>query len=751
MAQAKNPILRVVFAFAMLVLAVVAGWAITKNTGRPASTGTPPIPASAAATPPITGGAPVGNQTDKGATTAPAAPPGPAPAATPSTVAAAPATGALSARAWPGEPLASNYEALGSTGKDSAQLMRIEFSPLGAGVRSIKMARDFDDLKDTVHTEIQRAIESQDSRMPNLVPMAALWADVNGAKVFLVGATDASVWKQRAGHPGVLDAEIVDAAGTTVLKIERRYELPDDSYRMSVRQTVSNVSGAPVTFKWHQLGPIDLAGEATAYGGDRRRVRFGYLLGPTADPSRRAVVSNEFIQDHQVALGSPDRATGLYSPEIALWPNVKSTERTYDLVWTALTSRYFGVAVHPYPDPTVQVTGSLALPSFAGVDRIVWNRYKALPDGTQALDPVMALRLTSPEVIIPPQGSADLSFAVYAGPISRPVLTENAITKDYGLGGLVLFNMYTTAQWWCCCAWPPVGAVIEGISSVLFSLMHFLHDRLVHDWSLAIVLLVVCVRTALHPLTKWSQVRMQRFSKQMAAMGPKQKLIQERYKDDRKRLQEEVAKLYREEGFSPFGMLGCAPMVLVTPIWIGLYAMLYFAFELRHQPAFFGLVQRLFNGWSFLGDLSEPDRLYDFGRTVVTVPMLGPVHSINILPLILGAVFYVHQKYLTPPSAATLTPEQEMQQKMVKVMSVVMFPLFMYNAPCGLAIYFITNSTLAIFENKYIRAHIDKHDLMNPSKKPSKPGGIMARVLKAAEERARKIESSGNRPSKGKR
>jgi len=766
MAQTKNPILRIAFPVVLLVLAVVAAWAIKTNTGRATAPGAQgPGSAAPTATQSAPAATPVDTQPTPPTTTttttptpnagakSPAAPSvgdgqgatGTEPAAksAPTDGAAAPvATAGLEAKVWTGDANAAAYAPIGSVDPAGEYLMRVEFSPLGAGVRSIALARSFDDLKDTVHTEIQTAVESQNRA---IVPMAALWADVNGAVVPLAAQ---GVWRQRAGEAGVFEAEVVDGAGATVLRLERRYELPTHSYRFGVRQSIRNVTGAAVSVKWHQFGPVDLAGETTPYGGDRRRVRFGYLLNPTADPTRRAVVSNEFIQDHQEALGSVNAQTGAYPEVVGLWPNAKSMEGAYQLVWTALTSRFFGVAVHPYADPT-GTTGSLALPNFESVERFVWSRYTQQPDGTSALDPVMALRLNSQDLSIAPGGSADLSVAVFAGPLSLPLLKADPITKDYGLPGLVVFNMYSSSQWWCCCAWPPVGAVIEGISVLLFSLMHVLHDYLVLDWSLAIVLLVVCVRTVLHPLTKWSQIRMQRFAKQMQGMAPKQKQIQERYRDDKKRLQEEMAKLWREEGVSPLGMIGCAPMVLVTPIWIGLYAMLYFAFELRHTPAFFGLIQKIAPSWPFMADLSAPDRIFDFGRTLVTVPILGPISSVNVLPLILGAVFFVHQKYLTPPSTAPLTPEQEMQQKMVKMMSVVMFPLFMYNAPSGLAVYFITNSALAIFENKYIRAHIDKHDLLNHKKKPGAQGGFMARLMKAAEERTKRVDQA--RSAKGKK
>ena len=229
---------------------------------------------------------------------------------------------------------------------------------------------------------------------------------------------------------------------------------------------------------------------------------------------------------------------------------------------------------------------------------------------------------------------------------------------------------------------------------------------------------------------------MTRFGKQMQALAPKQQKLKEKYKDDPKRLQQEVAKLMKEEGVNFTGMLGCLPMFLQTPIWIALYAMLYFAYELRHEPAFFGVVQKLTNnGWAFLGDLSAPDHFIEFGRAF-NVPLIsglmGPITGLNILPLVLGVVFYIQQKYLTPPTSATLTPEQQAQQKIIKIMMVVMFPVFVFNAPSGLTLYFVTNSTLGILESRWIRAHINQMDL--EPKKPAGPAPGRKRVANTAKQ-----------------
>jgi YidC/Oxa1 family membrane protein insertase len=79
-------------------------------------------------------------------------------------------------------------------------------------------------------------------------------------------------------------------------------------------------------------------------------------------------------------------------------------------------------------------------------------------------------------------------------------------------------------------------------------------------------------------------------------------------------------------------------------------------------------------------------------------------------------------------------------------MMVFMFPLAMYNAPSGLALYFVTNTTLAIIESKWIRAHMDKHGLLDldkikaERKAKRKPAGesFLERMAKLAEEQQKR-------------
>jgi YidC/Oxa1 family membrane protein insertase len=577
-----------------------------------------------------------------------------------------------------------------------------------------------------------RVLKTADGRdlVSVAAPLAALGIEVNGTFINLSVDAAGSLWK-RTG-PTTFIAEIADAAGRPALHVTREYTIAKGSRQLSLSQKIDNLSGQVVNIRWYQMGPIDLPKDAATYIGEKRRLRFGYLLSQGYDPTQSFVQSREFVIDHANALGT--FTPGIGYGEVQHWPNAVGRENGFSLSWIGLTNRYFGLALHAAGAET-----SIAARKFStidSVDRVAMVR-PPLANGTR--DDVMALRTTSPVFAVNPGASLDLSMAMYAGALVRHEMRADPAGKALSLDGLVIYTM----------GGPCAFCTFDFLTSGLLWLLITLHNYLTFDWALAIVLLVVIVRTILHPITKWSQVRMQRFGKQMQGMAPKQQKLKEKYGHDPKLLQQETAKLWREEGINPLGLLGCIPMFLQMPIWIALYATLFFAAELRHQPAFYGLFQTIGHP-TFMADLSVPDHLYEFkgSATGFHVPLLsgllGPITGINILPLILAVVFYIHQTYLTPQTTQ-MTPEQESQQRMIKWMSLIMFPLFMYNAPAGLTTYFVTNSALAIFEHKLIRKHIDKHDLLNLDKmkaeKAKKGPGFLGRMQQLAEAQRKAAEA----------
>ncbi len=648
------------------------------------------------------------------------------------------------------------FSSLGSTDPDGAFAFEIQFTPYGAGVESITLADHFESVAQREHYTVQRtrAYKPDPTRDVTITvaSLAAVGLDIPVADTapffdLRSAGEGRTFWEEM--EPGRFRALIVDENDEPVLRIDKTYRVDSDSYELVIEQTATNLTDRELPIRWYQYGPVDLPQDRTGYGGDKRRLRFGYLLDPARDPSQQWVESDENLRNRSdivkqaAAEYERQRQAGASFPryETLVWPTDEAANNNWTLSWTAFVNRYFAFAVHPPINLEAFQAGDPVDKDFGNVAEVY-----AVVLGYQSPDETVILQFNSPLKRVPAGGSVDLSVGAYAGPIWRKTLGDRPTYEALNLDELIVFNFggpcaFCTFQW---------------LAQFLLAILGFLHDHVFFDWAIAIMFLVVVVRGVLHPVTKRSQISMLRFGKKMQNLAPKQKKLQEKYRDDPQKMREEMTKLMREEGVNPAQALGCLPMFLQTPIWIALYAMLYFTFDLRHEPAFFGVVQAITGGnWQFLADLSAPDSFIPLG-TGFSIPLIsglmGPITSFNILPLVLGVVFFIQQKYLSPPPSASMTPEQQQQQKIMKVMLVVMFPVFIYNAPSGLAIYFITNSSLGILESRYIRSHVDKEDIEEgPTVKRKKRSGFMARLQAAAEETQKRRamqQAAGGKTSK---
>lgn len=184
------------------------------------------------------------------------------------------------------------------------------------------------------------------------------------------------------------------------------------------------------------------------------------------------------------------------------------------------------------------------------------------------------------------------------------------------------------------------------------------------NYGVAIIILTVLVRLVTAPLTHKQMESMKR----LGTMQPRMKEIQEKFKNDRERQSQEMAKLMRETGWNPLG--GCLPMLLQFPVMIGLYYALQSSISLRQAP---------FVLW--IDDLSRPETLF-------TIP--GFDLPVRLLPILMAASMVVQQK-LTP--STSMDPAQ---QRMMMVMMPLMFGFLFYTFPSGLVLYWFVSNLLAI-------------------------------------------------------
>lgn len=196
-------------------------------------------------------------------------------------------------------------------------------------------------------------------------------------------------------------------------------------------------------------------------------------------------------------------------------------------------------------------------------------------------------------------------------------------------------------------------------------------NNLVGNFGVAIILLTIFVKILFFPLANRSYESMTKMKK----VQPEMKALQERFKDDRTKQQQELMALYKRENINP--LMGCLPLLLQIPIFFSLYKVLFVTIEMRHAP-FFGWIQDL--------AAADPTTIVNlFGLMPFDVPAWA---HLGAWPLLMGITMWFQMK-MSPPS-----PDPTQRQMMV-----MMPPLMTYlmaQFPAGLVIYWTLNNILSI-------------------------------------------------------
>jgi YidC/Oxa1 family membrane protein insertase len=217
----------------------------------------------------------------------------------------------------------------------------------------------------------------------------------------------------------------------------------------------------------------------------------------------------------------------------------------------------------------------------------------------------------------------------------------------------------------------------------IFDVLMFLFHTL-GNFGLAIIALTFIVRAIMFPIA-------QKQFQSMAAMRklqPKMKAIQERFKDDKQRQQQEILRLYQEEKVNPAA--GCLPIVLQIPVFYALYKVLVVSVEMRHQP---------FILW--IKDLSAADPLTPvnlFGLLHFTPPAML---AIGVLPILVGLTQFLSMK---------LNP-QPMDPTQAQMFAIMPWFLVFIMAPfaAGLQLYWITNNLLTMAQQWWLYRRFGLH------------------------------------------
>ncbi|MGN0845575.1 MAG: membrane protein insertase YidC [Kiritimatiellia bacterium] len=196
---------------------------------------------------------------------------------------------------------------------------------------------------------------------------------------------------------------------------------------------------------------------------------------------------------------------------------------------------------------------------------------------------------------------------------------------------------------------------------LLLDLLNFIY-RFIPNYGWTIIVMTILVRMVLFPLNRKSMNSMRK----MSEIQPLMKELQEKYKDDPKKLQQEQMLLFQKYKVNP--MSGCLPMLIQLPIFIALFTVLRSCVELRYA------------GFLWISDLSAPENLF--------IDTIG--FPINILPITMAIT-------MTLQSALTPSTGDASQKKMMTIFMPVMMLLMCYNFPSALGLYWTVSQGLAIF------------------------------------------------------
>lgn len=319
--------------------------------------------------------------------------------------------------------------------------------------------------------------------------------------------------------------------------------------------------------------------------------------------------------------------------------------------WSAIAGKYFALVVIPdAPGYTDTYTNTVV-------------------DGMPA---VSSMSFSRPDL----SGNAQTDvFYIYAGPKSSRELaryddpTANSFRRtgqdlEAVLEGNNMLGWLETALKWC------------------LNLFY----GLVGNYGIAIILVTILVRGIMFPLTfKGSQS-----TARMQDLQPKIQGLQEKYKGNPQKLNQEMAEFYKREGYNPLS--GCLPLLIQFPIFIAMYSLFNNHFDLRGAS--------FIPGW--INDLSLPEAVYSF-QTINLV--IWRVSAIRILPIIYVISQLLYGRYMQQPTSAG---QSAGQMKLMMYGMPIMFFFILYDVPSGLLVYWIASNILTTLQQVVINMVIHK-------------------------------------------
>lgn len=381
-------------------------------------------------------------------------------------------------------------------------------------------------------------------------------------------------------------------------------------------------------YKFHRDNYIvDLEVEILNKSGSVLTVRPSVLLDGASFPKKSAGLLSMFKQPPVTNKSPVYYLQRKVKRESNVFKMPESSDVVGPISWAGLEDRYFLAAAVPR---TLSDNMKLTLGS--------------RPAGEKGEGRVLTSAIGSQKDSIPAGERKSFIFSIYAGPKDIDKLKAVGVgldeAIDYGWFSIVAIPM--------------------------LYLLKFFYG-ICKSWGVSILLLTLFIKLVMNPISKKSMKSM----KAMQRLQPELKALQQKFKDDKSRLNQETMRLFQAHKVNP--MSGCLPMLLQFPIYIALYRVLWNSVELFHAP------------FLYYPDLAAPDPFY-------------------ITPVLLGIFMFLQQRMMPSTSADPI------QQKMMMFMP-IMFTAIMLFLPSGLVFYILISTVSGVAQQYMYNKGVRMRDL----------------------------------------
>lgn len=188
------------------------------------------------------------------------------------------------------------------------------------------------------------------------------------------------------------------------------------------------------------------------------------------------------------------------------------------------------------------------------------------------------------------------------------------------------------------------------------------------SYGVAIIVLTILIKAILAPLT----VKQIKSMKGMQELQPRMKAIQDKYKNDPQKVQQEMATLYKEMGINPLS--GCLPLLVQMPFLIAIY-------------------------WALQGYPYDP--AYE---SFLWLPSLGEADPLYILPVLSAISTYIMSKQTSTGATGVAAS----QQKMMAIFMPLFIGYISLTFPSGLVIYWVVSNVFQLVQQHFIYKSLDE-------------------------------------------